>query len=156
LTWEYSIARPLLIVHALAGFSVLAIAIHLLVAVIRSRRGQALRFRRRAAMYSRILWPLVLGAVLTGAVVYPAFRVGVRAAYLDQNRPALTGLFEIKEYWGGVVLVLAWSLWRFFKAHDAPPERPLWMGQLAFVSLLTVIAAYNVIAGLILVMAKSV
>jgi len=50
-----------------------------------------------------------------GALLYPPFRVDVRAGYLDAQAPWGTGLFELKEHAAAIglaLLPLYWSAWR--------------------------------------------
>lgn len=84
---------------------------------------------------------LFLTTSLLGALDYAPFRVGVRAAFLDQHEPWATGLFEIKEHATAIALALLpayWALWR--EADPAGARR-------AITTLLTLIGWWNFFVG---------
>jgi hypothetical protein len=158
-TWELSLAKPLLLLHALAGFSTLAISVHLLVFALWGNRADEARIRRSAARTASILWTLFLAALITGALIYPAYRVMARP-WLDGNAPFLHRLFEVKEHWASMGLFLAWACWwhfrRFSRNGEAPRDRAAWRAHTAMAALLFLVAAANVLIGLWIVMERSV
>lgn len=160
MTWEWTIARPMLLLHALVGCGALAISIHLLYFAWRGGIARRAAHRALARRYAAITWPMYVAALVTGALVYPAYNVGVRGEWLDANRPEMTGLFEIKEHWGAVGLLLAWAVWRYFRRSTADeiasPDLVFWRGQTLLVFLLALCAAANVIIGLWVTMVRSV
>jgi hypothetical protein len=92
--------------------------------------------------YVRAVVVLYLATVTLGMVLYPSFRVDVRAAYLDAHRPWATGIFELKEHAVAVGLALlpAYALvWRGDGA-DARARR-------AFTTLLTLVAWWSFVVG---------
>lgn len=160
MTWEITFAKPLLLIHGLAGLSAVAVAIHLVVAMLRGGSETAARFRSRAKLYAKIALPLLAVTLLTGILVYPAFRVEVRGGYFDANLPALTGLFEIKEDWGAIALALGFGLWLFLRRlprETLPTEhRAAWWAHTTLSFLLVITSSYCALAGLWLVMEMSV
>lgn len=48
-----------------------------------------------------------LFSFILGLLIYPVFRINVRAADFDKVRPWATGLFEIKEHIGSIALFAA-------------------------------------------------
>ena len=88
----------LLVLHAISAGVLAGASIHNgLMGYAFLRRGEMGNVRLRR------LYPAVLGIafILTfslGALVYPTFRVEVRAAWLDEQLPWVTMLFEIKEH----------------------------------------------------------
>jgi len=160
MTWELYLARPLLLLHALTGFGALAISFHVLYFAWRGMGKGGAGFRIRARFYASITWFMYLGAMITGAVVYPAYSVEVRAPYLDVDRPDLTGWFEIKEHWGAVGLLLAWGMWRYLcrssKDDVLLPESGFWRGHVLLLFLLILCIVINVVVGSWVVMVKSV
>lgn len=48
-----------------------------------------------------------IASFIFGLLIYPVFRVNVRAADFDKFRPWATGLFEIKEHIGAIALFTA-------------------------------------------------
>jgi len=144
-----SMAKPLLFAHFISGVIILATLVHLIwraVDYLRGRAGQRLNVWLHAVV-------LAIGyavCFVTGAMVYPTFRVRVRADHFDQAIPWATGLFETKEHWASLglpavlgVLLLASVLART-EADDRRRVLPLLLG-LAVISL--GIVGYNVWAG---------
>jgi hypothetical protein len=160
MSWEWAIARPMLLLHALTGFGALAITIHVLYFAWRGGHPRRAAHRSRARRYVTIAWPMYVAAMITGALVYPAYNVAVRGEYLDANRPEMTGLFEIKEHWGAVGLLLAWGMWRYFRRSApeelASPDPVFWRGHTLLVLLLVICSAANVIIGAWVTMVRSV
>ncbi len=155
MTWELAWARGLLVLHAALGFGALAITVHVLwFAWKRPARGAAWRVRR----YLRIAWPMYLAALLSGAIVYPAYAVTVREAWLEAHRPALVGLFEIKEHWAALGLLLAWGLWRYVRTseRDEVLAPVVWRGIGVVALLVTLCLLINVVSGTWIVMVRSV
>ena len=58
----------------------------------------------RAAFWGA--WGYIVSFVI-GLLIYPVFRVNVRAADFDKARPWATGLFEVKEHIGAIALFAA-------------------------------------------------
>lgn len=74
---------------------------------------------------------------ISGLLIYPVFRIKVRAEYFDPKLPWLTGLFEIKEYLSAIGLFIALVLlgyFYFFRIEEA--EKPI---KQSFINLLFVL-----------------
>jgi len=157
MTWELTWARPLLLIHAALGFGLLAICVHVLWF---AWRGTGKNAAWRARRYAAIAWPMYIAAFVTGALIYPAYMVTVRKPWLEANRPAMVGWFEIKEHWAALGLVLAWGVWRYFRKSEKDdvltPDRTFSRG-VAFLALLaTICVLINVVFGAWIVMVRSV
>ncbi len=74
-----SVARPLLIAHAVVACALVALTTHHLIWIIRSR-GARTRGEPRFALLASGAFCL---AFLLGCLVYPTYRVRVRAEYFD-------------------------------------------------------------------------
>jgi hypothetical protein len=112
-------ARALLIAHAIFGFAAVFSATHHAVASLNAARGRPVGSQLR-----RFGWlaPATLAAqALFGLALYPAYRVRVRFADLEQTAPFVVELFELKEHFAALALalVVAASL-----AGRALPLRP--------------------------------
>lgn len=160
MNFERMIARPMLMLHAISGCAALAISIHVLYFIWRGGMKRGAARRARARRYAAIAWPVYLAALLTGAFAYPAYMVDVRWAYLEESRPFMVGLFEIKEHWGAIGLLLAWGVWRYLcrstPEEIASADQTFWRGHALLTSLLVICAAVNVIVGFWVVMVRSV
>jgi len=159
MTWELTLARPLLLVHALAGFAALAISLHVLWFVWKGV-GRNAAWRVRARRYATIAWPVYLAALVSGILIYPAYMVTVRKAGLEADRPDMVGWFEIKEHWSALGLLLVWGMWRYLRRSDMDeiltPERSAWQGQAVIALAATICILLSVIVGIWIVMIRSV
>ena len=93
------IVRPLHFLHLLAGLSSVASCVHLLMRLLTKRHDPRLR------THATVLGATYAAAYFLGALIYPTFRVRVRAALLDSHYPWATGLFEIKEHAASLVFI---------------------------------------------------
>jgi hypothetical protein len=152
------VARPLVIAHALLGATLVGLTTHHLIWIIRSR-GARRRGEPRFALLASGAFCL---AFLFGSLVYPTYRVRVRAEYFDSPSaqraehalrsaqhlapgpaPALPSLervahvFDIKEHLVGLGLFASLGLLWLSRRTDpsAEPERLLYLGLGWFVCL---------------------
>jgi len=94
---------------------------------------------------------------LLGLLIYPVFRIKVRAEYFDPKLPWLTGLFEIKEYVGAIGLFIALVLlgyYYFFKIGEA--EKPIKQSFINLLFVLFLITLFKAIVGIFLGFCKSI
>ncbi len=99
-----SAARPLLLAHAVVGFTAVGATTHHAVYALLVARGRTL-----ARQLRRFGWigPLALCTQLAlGLALYPTYRVRVRAAFLDKSAPAVAQLFDFKEHLAALSLAL--------------------------------------------------
>jgi hypothetical protein len=95
--------KLVLLVHGALSVALLGAAVHSGVLGVRRLLGHRVS-RRLWRLYPRVVAGLYLPNLALGAWLYPAFRLDVRAAYLDRALPQATAAFEFKEH--GVVLGL--------------------------------------------------
>ena len=100
-----SVARPLLLAHAVFGFTaVFAVTHHAAHAVLAALgRAQTRELRR----FGWISPAALVAQLLFGLAIYPVYRVRVRAADLDLTAPAVAQLFDFKEHLAALALALA-------------------------------------------------
>ncbi|GAC1345158.1 MAG: hypothetical protein NVSMB23_20920 [Myxococcales bacterium] len=98
------LARPLLIAHAVVGFTALGAATHLAAyAALAVRRGREIPQLRRFTG----LAPAALAAqLILGLALYPTYRVRVRLADLERTAPGVVQLFDFKEHVAALALAL--------------------------------------------------
>jgi hypothetical protein len=79
-----SLARPLLLVHAILGAATVAIATHLVVWVWKTLRGRS----RIAGLrwFGVVLASVFVAQFTVGNLLYPTYKVRVRAEFLDSRR----------------------------------------------------------------------
>ena len=98
-----------------------------------------------------------LGTFILGLLVYPVFRIKVRAKYFDAKMPWLTGLFEIKEYVGAIGLFIALVLlgyYLFFKIDQA--EKPIKQSFINLLFILFLITLFEAFVGIFLGFYRSI
>ncbi len=111
----------LVLFHGLVSVALLGALTHQALAVV-ARRAEArspsfiARFRSTdPAAYSTAIVVLFAVVVLTGAVLYPSYRLVVRPTLQTLDLRAANGVFEIKEHLSAMGLVLLpayWASWR--------------------------------------------
>lgn len=102
------------------------------------------------------IWAYVLTFIL-GLLIYPVFRIKVRAEYFDQKLPWLTGLFEIKEYVGAVGLFIALVLlgyYYFFRLGES--EKPIKQSFINLLFILFLITLFMAFTGVFLGFYKTI
>ena len=127
-----SAARPLLLAHAVFGFTaVFASTHHAAHAVLAALGRQQQRELRR---FGWITPAAVVVQMMLGLAIYPVYRVRVRAADFDRNAPAILQLFDFKEHLAALALALAVGAALAGRLHDRDdPGAQRW--SLAAVSL---------------------
>ncbi len=152
--FAHSIAKPLVLVHALAGFIAAATAIHLAVYATNAlMRGS---FGSRGRTYAVVMAAAFAACVATGLLAYPNFRVNVRGLFLDRFAPAMTAVFEIKEHLGALVIpfvALAVAMERAARAERSPSSGRLFVAA-AWIAAATL--AGCVVMGLLVTMERGV
>lgn len=111
----------LVLVHGLISVALLGAITHQAFAVA-ARRVEArntsfiARFRgTEPAAYSTAIVVLFATVILTGAFLYPNYRMIVRPALQTLDLRAANGIFEIKEHLSAIGLILLpayWAAWR--------------------------------------------
>ena len=98
------IDRALLLAHAVLGFAALfAGTHHAAYAVLSALERPRLRALRR---FMWIAPAAMVAQAICGLVIYPAYRLRVRAMDFDLNAPALVRLFELKEHLAALAFAL--------------------------------------------------
>lgn len=96
------------------------------------------------------IWAYILTFIL-GLLIYPVFRIQIRAAYFDPQLPWLTGFFEIKEYVGAIGLFVALVLLGYyysFKIEEA--EKPIKQSFINLLFVLFLITLFKAFVGIYL------
>lgn len=95
-------ARWLLVLHTLVGVAAVGAATHLVIWMRRYFRGKA-GTRRAVIKFARLTLALQVAAFIAGNVMYPTYRVEVRAAYLE-NPTAVIEAQQAKAEWAARVM----------------------------------------------------
>lgn len=110
--------KVLLVLHAAAAIVLIGSATHNGILAARQLLGRKVR-RNLQQLYVHVLAIAYLVTFAIGLVNYPAFRMDVRAAYLDAAVPLATGFFEVKEHWLAVGLVILACYWPMSRTMQA-------------------------------------
>ena len=111
----------LLLFHGLFSVALLGAITHQAFAVVAKRaevRGTSFMTRFRGtdpAAYSTAIVVLFAVVILTGAILYPSYRMVVRPTLQALDLRAANGVFEIKEHLSAMGLILLpayWASWR--------------------------------------------
>lgn len=143
----------LMVLHLLATFALVGAMTHNLIIVIGYVRGKFGRKNREQYYVKIAFWSYII-VYAFGALAYPAFRINTRAALFDLHIRWATGLFEVKEHWGGLGLALI-GVYYFLRRHfepDQEKEKLYFYVPLCF--LLNIILWYKVIVGCYLALLK--
>jgi len=144
-----------LILHAALAVATVGLSVHNGLLSLSHWRGN---YRKPLLQKFYVRWLAILFGLnmALGLVIYPAFRVGVRAAWLDAEVPLASGFFEAKEHWLALgMLLLAWYYpkSRDIVAGDRSPEARLYCFAGVALSLIVVFSA---LTGFALVALKSI
>ncbi len=132
-------------------------------AVVFFAAGFYLFYKRKAidwgAGLSLTKWGIVtyVASFVLGLLIYPVFRVKVRAEYFDSSLPWATGIFEIKEHLAsiGLFIVLALALYYYaFQIQDS--QKPIKQSFINLIFLTLVVLVLNTIMGVLLVGLRSI
>jgi uncharacterized membrane protein len=134
----------------MVGLAVLVYAIWLQLSMHHTKEFGASKLERLMTITGAIL---IITTLILGSMVYPAFRVEVRAAYMDEEMPWATGLFEIKEFLASVALFVYIGLMFMaaFTDYSKEGERPKFRTYTALSILGLILVVLKLILGLYLV-----
>ncbi|UCF15184.1 MAG: hypothetical protein JSW59_17390 [Phycisphaerales bacterium] len=143
----------ILLVHLFVTFVLVGSLTHNLLIVVKYVRGKFGR-KKLELYYNRVsLWSYVIVYVL-GALIYPAFRVYMRAEYFDEELPWATGLFEVKEHWGAVALAMFVVYYYLRKSFEPDVEKEKLWFYAPLCVILNVVVWYKTVIGCYLSLLK--
>lgn len=110
----------LLILHGLVAVALLGALVHQTIALWwpASSRTPAFVSRLRsvqAMTYANAVIVMYIVTFVLGSLLYPAYRIDVRAVLESMHMKAPTGIFEIKEHFAALGLGMLPSYWYFWK-----------------------------------------
>ena len=107
-------------------------------------------------LYVKIAFIAYCAVFALGALIYPTFRVRVRAEYFDLHLPQATGLFEVKEHWAAIGLALFIAYFAISRDFNAATDRRLLALYSGLCFTLYLICLYLLVAGFYLTTLKGV
>jgi hypothetical protein len=141
-----SLAKILQFLHLLAAITSIAACVHLIVRLLRSRLD------RRIHVHARTLLVAYLSLYSLGSLVYPTFRVHVRAEFLDRMYPWASGLFEVKEHAATLALLPVIGVYLLTRPHSGDADRPRFTTKhaplvVSLSSLILLVLVFNACVG---------
>lgn len=151
-----SFAKTLLILHTIFAVVLVGAMTHNFFLMINYFRGNInrLRLHNRYVLYGFVSF--IFTYLFTGVLIYPTFRVRVRYDYLDKSLPWVTGLFEIKEHWLSVALVIFIAYYLLNRFLDLRRDRHLVKMYSILGIILSIIIWYATVASFIIGSYKSI
>jgi hypothetical protein len=151
----YGARRALLLLHAIGSIVLVGAATH---HAIEMRHYFAGRYGRHKLekTWAKVVSVTYVLTFAVGALLYPAYRVHVRGLYLDRHAPAYSGLFDVKEVYASLTLVVAIALGAL--AHTLRPadSRELTRIYAAMSWIVCAVVWLEVVAGVLVVSVRGV
>jgi len=149
----YGLRHLLLVLHTGGSIVLIGASTHHALQMRHYLRG---RFGREKfeKTYAKVVSAAYLFTFALGALLYPSYRVHVRGYYLDRFAPAISGLFDLKETYASLTLVVALALGALAFTLR-PAETPALVRVYAAMSFIVcAVVWFNVIAGILVVAAR--
>ncbi|TAK26945.1 MAG: hypothetical protein EPO40_18365 [Myxococcaceae bacterium] len=140
-----------LVLHTIAAGALTGSATHLALTLRKARRGRP--NPRLQRLYPAVAAGCYLAVYVLGTLIYPRYRVEVRANWLDDHAPWASVLFDLKENLATLLGPLVLAMVVLSRAEEpAKPSRAL-LGCAAAVALGV---WFNVVSGLLVGSMRSV
>jgi hypothetical protein len=118
------IVRPLLVVHAIIGFTAVFATTHLAAYSVLSALGRP--NQRALHRFGFIAPSSLIVQLLLGLLLYPTYRVRVRAADFDHNAPFFSQLFDFKEHLAALSVALVVAAALAARCKELPSKEARW------------------------------
>jgi hypothetical protein len=105
----YDFRRVLLVLHAAGSIVLIGASTHHALQMRHYFRGVFTR-ERLEKTYAKVVSVAYVVTFILGAMLYPTYRVNVRAFFLDAHEPSMSALFDLKETYASLTLVVAVAL----------------------------------------------
>lgn len=151
------LARPLLVVHAVLAAATAGAATHDLVFLrLALRRGG--RYIHVHRLFTHLTLLLAGATMLVGSLVYPTYRIRVRAEFLDAHdaHRAVPFAFDLKENFGTIVLAVLAAYVFLLRRHGLAEDRWIRATYALFSWTAFLLVWFNLLCGLAVVMVRSV
>lgn len=151
----HGIRRLLLVLHAAGSIVLVGAATHHALQMRHYLRG---RFGREKLekLYAKVVSVAYVATFVLGAMLYPSYRVHVRGYYLDAHAPAFSGLFDLKETYASLALVVAVALGALAYTLR-PAETPALVRVYAVMSFVVCgVVWFNIVAGILVLSVRGI
>ena len=126
---------------------------HNLLLVIGYLRGKFARQKLEWRYVKVSLWSYII-VYITGALIYPAYKIYIRNIYFDPEIPWATGLFEVKEHWGALALAFFFVYYFLRKSFKPDEEKEKLFLYVPLCFLINIIVWYKIVIGCYLSLLK--
>jgi len=153
-TLFYGARKLLLLLHFVGAVVLAGSSVHLALRMPALLRGRS--NPRLERIYGRVVAAAYSLTYLLGALLYPTYRIHVRAVFLDRHHPMVSNLFDVKENLATIALPLALALGALGGrlADDADRRlRPIFATMSAFVAAVVV---FDVLSGVYIASVRAV
>jgi hypothetical protein len=146
-------ARWLVLLHAAAAIVLIGSSTHhVLIALAYGRGRYAVHLGRIYALVGACAYAVTFAL---GALAYPSYRYHVRGLYLDRHAVWASNLFDVKENFAAIGLPFVVGALVLSRVMDPAVDVALRRGYTVMVALVAIIVWFNVIAGLLVTMARA-
>ena len=149
----YAARRLLLVLHAAGSIALVGASTHHALQMRHYLRG---RFGREKLekTYAKVVSVAYAVTFALGALLYPSYRVHVRGYWLDEHAPVFSALFDLKETYASLALVVALALGALAFTLR-PAETPALVRVYAVMSFIVcAVVWFDVIAGILVLSAR--
>lgn len=105
----YGARRLLLVLHTVGSIVLVGAATHHALQMRHYLRGKFVRIAQEK-LWAKVVAIAYVFTFTVGALLYPTYRYHVRGLYLDRFAPTYSGLFDVKEVYASLTLVVAIGL----------------------------------------------
>jgi len=151
----YGARRLLLVLHGAGSIVLVGAATHHALTMRHYLRGKFVRVAAEKTWAKVVAASYVFTFVL-GALLYPTYRYHVRGLYLDRYAPVFAGLFDVKEVYASLTLVVAIGLGALAFVWKPAEER--WLARVYAVMSLIVcgVVWLNVVLGILVASVRGI
>lgn len=153
-TFLYGARKALLLAHFVGAVVLAGSSVHLALRMPALLRGRP--NPRLERIYGRVVAVAYLCTYALGALLYPTYRVHVRALFLDRYHPTISNLFDVKENLATIALPLALALGLLGgRLGDEADRRlrPIFASMSVFVA---VVVCFDALSGVLIASFKAV
>jgi hypothetical protein len=148
--------RLLLVLHTAGSIVLIGSSTHHLLEMRHYLRG---RFGRASLVrtYAQVIAVSYVVTFALGALLYPSYRVHVRGLHLDHHAPFYAGLFDVKETYASIALIVAVGLGVMGRVLEPKGEHGVLVRTYAGMSAVVCAVVWlNVVFGILVVSVRGV
>jgi hypothetical protein len=151
----YGARRLLLVLHAAGSIVLVGSATHHAMQMRHYLRGKFVRVEQEKR-WAKVVSVAYVFTFVIGALLYPTYRYHVRGLYLDRFAPTYSGLFDVKEVYASLTLVVALGLGALAFALRPAEERWLVRVYAAMSFLVCGVVWLNVVLGILVTSVRGI